>query len=164
MRRTRCDSSRSYIDPVQEVAVLERCIEGRFKTCRQVPWRLLLARRVDKRTGEAVAIKIIDVENTDDDVADIIQEISILSELQSPYVTQYHGSFLKGAELWIIMEFCSGGSCADLLKPGHIPEEYITIIIKELLMGLDYLHGDKKLHRDVKGRAPLVFIVEALRC
>lgn len=51
------------------------------------------------------------------------------------------------------MEFCSGGSCADLLKPGLIPEEYITIIIRELLMGLEYLHGDKKLHRDIKGKA-----------
>ena len=51
------------------------------------------------------------------------------------------------------MEFCSGGSCADLLKPGLIPEEYITIILRELLMGLEYLHGDKKLHRDIKGKA-----------
>lgn len=98
-----------------------------------------------------MAIKVIDVENADDEVEDIIQEISILSELHSPYVTKYHGSFLKGSDLWIIMEFCSGGSCADLLKPGLIPEEYITIIIRELLMGLEYLHGDKKLHRDIKG-------------
>ncbi|KAL8848815.1 MAG: hypothetical protein Q9221_006193 [Calogaya cf. arnoldii] len=105
---------------------------------------------VDKRTGQAVAIKVIDVENAEDDVEDIIQEISILSELHSPYVTKYHGSFLRGSDLWIIMEFCSGGSCADLLKPGLIPEEYITIIIRELLMGLEYLHGDKKLHRDIK--------------
>ncbi|KAL8831983.1 MAG: hypothetical protein Q9191_000545 [Dirinaria sp. TL-2023a] len=105
---------------------------------------------VDKRTGQAVAIKVIDVENAEDEVEDIIQEISILSELHSPYVTQYHGSFLKGSDLWIIMEFCSGGSCSDLMKPGLIPEEYITIIIRELLMGLEYLHGDKKLHRDIK--------------
>ncbi|KAL6716282.1 Serine/threonine-protein kinase PAK 6 [Lecanora helva] len=105
---------------------------------------------VDKRTGQAVAIKIIDVENAEDEVEDIVQEISILSELSSPYVTKYHGSFLKGSDLWIIMEFCSGGSCADLLKPGLIAEEYITIIIRELLMGLEYLHSDKKLHRDIK--------------
>ncbi|KAK4691919.1 hypothetical protein P7C71_g5191, partial [Lecanoromycetidae sp. Uapishka_2] len=105
---------------------------------------------VDRRTGQAVAIKIIDVENAEDEVEDIIQEISILSELNSPYVTKYHGSFLKGSDLWIIMEFCSGGSCADLLKPGLIAEEYITIIIRELLMGLEYLHADKKLHRDIK--------------
>ncbi|KAI9697570.1 MAG: putative protein serine/threonine kinase [Candelina mexicana] len=105
---------------------------------------------VDKRTGQSVAIKVIDVENAEDDVEDITQEIAILSELSSPYVTKYHGSFLKGSDLWIIMEFCSGGSCGDLMKPGSIAEEYITIIIRELLMGLEYLHGDKKLHRDIK--------------
>jgi serine/threonine-protein kinase 24/25/MST4 len=107
---------------------------------------------VDKRTGQAVAIKVIDVENAEDEVEDIIQEISILSELHSPYVTQYHGSYLKGSDLWIVMEFCSGGSCGDLMKPGLIQEEYISIIIRELLLGLDYLHSDKKLHRDIKGK------------
>lgn len=50
------------------------------------------------------------------------------------------------------MEFCSGGSCADLMKPGLIGEDYIAIIVRELLMGLDYLHTDKKLHRDIKGK------------
>jgi serine/threonine protein kinase len=106
---------------------------------------------VDKRTGEAVAIKVIDVESAEDEVEDIIQEISILSELNSPYVTKYYGSYLKGSDLWIVMEFCSGGSCGDLMKPGLIPEDYISIIIRELLMGLEYLHADKKLHRDIKG-------------
>ena len=91
------------------------------------------------------------MENAEDEVEDIIQEIAILSELNSPFVTKYHGSYLKGSDLWIIMEFCSGGSCSDLMRPGHIPEEYITIIIRELLLGLDYLHSDKKLHRDIKG-------------
>jgi serine/threonine-protein kinase 24/25/MST4 len=105
---------------------------------------------VDKRTGQAVAIKIIDVENAEDEVDDIIGEISILSELHSQYVTKYYGSYLRGSDLWIVMEFCSGGSCADLMKPDLIPEEYISIIVRELLMGLDYLHADHKLHRDIK--------------
>lgn len=105
---------------------------------------------VDKRTGQSVAIKIIDVENADDEVDDIIQEISILAGLNSPYVTKYYGSYLKGSDLWIIMEFCSGGSCGDMLKPGVIAEDYICIIVRELLLGLEYLHADGKLHRDVK--------------
>ncbi|KAJ5747187.1 uncharacterized protein N7511_008883 [Penicillium nucicola] len=105
---------------------------------------------VDRRTGESVAIKIIDVENAEDEVDDIIKEIAILSELKSPYVTKYHGSYLKGSNLWIIMEFCSGGSCYGLLRPGVIHEEYIAIILRELLRGLDYLHTDQKLHRDIK--------------
>ncbi|KAI1813387.1 kinase-like domain-containing protein [Poronia punctata] len=105
---------------------------------------------VEKRTGEAVAIKVIDIESAEDEVEDIIQEIAILSELQSPYVTKYYGSYARGAELWIVMEYCSGGSCADLMKPGIIGEDYIAIIIRELLLGLEYLHADKKLHRDIK--------------
>lgn len=109
--------------------------------------------RVDKRTGQSVAIKVIDVENAEDEVDDIIQEINILSELNSPFVTKYYGSYLKGSDLWIVMEYCSGGSCSDLMKPGLIAEDYITIIIRELLMGLEYLHSDNKLHRDIKGMA-----------
>lgn len=49
------------------------------------------------------------------------------------------------------MEYCSGGSCGNLMRPGSIPEDYIIIIIRELLMGLEYLHNDNKLHRDIKG-------------
>jgi serine/threonine-protein kinase 24/25/MST4 len=72
-------------------------------------------------------------------------------------VTKYYGSYAKGAELWIVMEFCAGGSCADLMKPGIMGEDYIAIIIRELLMGLDYLHTDKKLHRDIKGEGSDAF-------
>lgn len=142
----------------KEAVASERFIKGRsMNHYDSTLCRLLYFNRVDKRTGEAVAIKVIDVENADDEVEDIIQEISILSELNSPYVTKYHGSFLKGSDLWIIMEFCSGGSCADLMKPGLIHEEYITIILRELLLGLEYLHSDKKLHRDVKGQVLRAF-------
>jgi serine/threonine protein kinase len=30
--------------------------------------------------------------------------------------SRYHGSFLKGTGLWIIMEYCHGGSCSDLVR------------------------------------------------
>lgn len=29
---------------------------------------------------------------------------------------RYHGSFLKQQSLWIVMEYCSGGSCSDLVS------------------------------------------------
>ncbi|ORY88905.1 kinase-like domain-containing protein [Leucosporidium creatinivorum] len=93
---------------------------------------------------------VIDLEDAEDEIEDIQTEISILSSLDSPFVTKYEGSWLRGTELWIVMEYLSGGSCGDLLKPGVFKEEYIAIVVRELLKGLEYLHGEGKLHRDIK--------------
>ncbi|RXK35442.1 STE/STE20/YSK protein kinase [Tremella mesenterica] len=102
------------------------------------------------KTSKPVAIKIIDLESAEDEIDDIQQEIQILGQLDSEFVIRYHGSYLKGSNLWIIMEYCSGGSCADLMKAGVFKEEYIAILARELLRGLEYLHGENKLHRDIK--------------
>ncbi|KAG9313935.1 hypothetical protein JVU11DRAFT_4709 [Chiua virens] len=100
----------------------------------------------DKRTQKTVAIKIIDLESAEDEIEDIQQEIQILSQLDSPHVTKYHGSFLKGSNLWIVMEY----ALSEQMKPGVFREEYIAIIVRELLRGLEYLHTEGKLHRDIK--------------
>ncbi|WEW56232.1 hypothetical protein PRK78_001671 [Emydomyces testavorans] len=105
---------------------------------------------IEKATGEIVAIKHIDLESSDDDIHEIQQEISVLSTCASPYVTQYKTSFLRGHKLWIVMEFLGGGSCLDLLKPGPFNEAHIAIICHQLLLGLDYLHQEGKIHRDIK--------------
>ena len=66
------------------------------------------------------------------------------------FVTNYYGSYLKGTKLWIVMEFLGGGSALDLMKPGPCDEASAAIILRETLKGLDYLHSEGMLHRDIK--------------
>ncbi|KAK4944396.1 hypothetical protein LTR10_016282 [Elasticomyces elasticus] len=107
---------------------------------------------IEKATGEIVAIKHVDLESSEEDLSDILSELSVLSSCSSPHVTKYHCAFLRRQTLWIVMEYLGGGSCADLLKPPphRLIEYHIAIICRELLLGLAYLHTEGKLHRDIK--------------
>ncbi|SCU95518.1 LAFA_0G00782g1_1 [Lachancea sp. 'fantastica'] len=116
-------------------------------------------RAIEKQSGAVVAIKIINLEETQDDIEILAQEIYFLSELKAPFVTTYYKTFVEDVSMWIVMEYCGGGSCADLLKhlPDHrLPEQKVAFIVREVLYGLEYLHSQKKIHRDVKAANILV--------
>ena len=62
---------------------------------------------IHKDSQQILAIKQITVDN---DLQDIMREISIMQQCDSPYVVKYYGSYFKTTELWIVMEYCGAGS------------------------------------------------------
>ncbi|KAI3457434.1 hypothetical protein Pfo_014097 [Paulownia fortunei] len=106
----------------------------------------------DKELNKEVAIKVIDLEESEDEIEDIQKEIAVLQECRSPYITDYFGSFLHQTKLWIIMEYMAGGSVADLVIQPNQPLDEVSIacILRDLLHAIDYLHNEGKIHRDIK--------------
>ncbi|CAI0408308.1 unnamed protein product [Linum tenue] len=105
----------------------------------------------DKELNKEVAIKVIDLEESEDDIEDIQKEIAVLSQCRCPYITEYYGSYLQQTKLWIIMEYMAGGSVADLLQSGPpLDETSIACILRDLLHAVEYLHNEGKIHRDIK--------------
>ncbi|KAL3364478.1 hypothetical protein AABB24_013309 [Solanum stoloniferum] len=105
----------------------------------------------DKELNKEVAIKVIDLEESEDEVEDIQKEIAVLSQCRSPYITEYYGSYLHQTKLWIIMEYMAGGSVADLIQPNQpLDEMSIASILRDLLHAIEYLHSEGKIHRDIK--------------
>jgi len=102
-----------------------------------------------KDSKQILAIKQVPV---DTDLQEIIKEISIMQQCDSPYVVKYYGSYFKNTDLWIVMEYCGAGSVSDImrLRKKTLREEEIGTILSDTLKGLEYLHLRKKIHRDIK--------------
>jgi len=111
---------------------------------------------MDYRDGKAVAIKVLQFQGHDS--LKLRKEIHILKQCDSPYIVGYKGAWQKASNVWIVMEYCAGGSLSDIM---HIcqrtfSEAQVACIMKHALQGLKYLHEQKKIHRDIKGGNILV--------
>lgn len=132
----------------QRYKLLEIIGKGKFGT---------VHKGVDNDTKQLIAIKVLNLDTDPEEVKDIQQEIQFLSNLKSvPNITHYYGSYLNGHKLWIIMDYCAGGSVRTLLKPGPLQEKYISIITRELMIALQYIHEHGVIHRDIKAANILI--------
>ncbi|KAK6456308.1 Serine/threonine protein kinase [Scheffersomyces xylosifermentans] len=106
---------------------------------------------INLTTSKVVAIKVVNLDDSTDEVKMFTQEIQFLSRLRNRHITNYYESFVHDYNMFIVMEYCGGGSCADLLRHyKKFPEDLVAYIIRDVLKGLNYLHSENKVHRDIK--------------
>jgi serine/threonine-protein kinase OSR1/STK39 len=101
-----------------------------------------------------LAIKVIDLERYPVSLEYLRQEVASWSSAQHRHIVSYYGSFVHGNLVYLLMEYCSGGSVADILRdsfPAGLPNEVtIATILLGVILALAHLHRHGQIHRDIK--------------
>jgi len=88
-----------------------------------------------------------------------------MKRLKHPNIVSYVGTERTEGMLNIFMEFVPGGSIYSLLqKFGSFSEKVIRVYTRQILCGLEYLHKNQIMHRDVKAGPHTDMFSASLRC
>ncbi|KAK0723528.1 kinase-like domain-containing protein [Lasiosphaeria miniovina] len=158
------------IDDANEMqaAVARECGEARVAP---PPYRLteLIGKgsfgRVYKARGrhgsQAVAVKIMSIEEGDwaapgecDTFAEVLKEVNTLRLLHDSGARNINpivDALLIGQSIWVVTEYCAGGSVATLMRPmGRLREAWIVPILREVADAVYWVHSQGVMHRDLK--------------
>ncbi|KAK9806028.1 hypothetical protein WJX73_007033 [Symbiochloris irregularis] len=106
-----------------------------------------------KTYDDVVAVKLMDLENVNSSLDEIIREAQTMRQQHHPNVLPLLCSFVFQAHLWMVMPYVAGGSILNIMKYDHpdgLEEPVIATVLREVLKGLEYLHKQGSIHRDVK--------------
>ncbi|ATZ51128.1 hypothetical protein BCIN_06g05600 [Botrytis cinerea B05.10] len=117
----------------------------------------------DMVSAAIVAVKIIDIEESDtinpknaNSYAEFLKEITALktlSENKARNINHVIEALPVGQAMWMITEYCGGGSVATLMKPtapGGLQEKWIIPILREVAEAIKWVHEAGIIHRDIK--------------
>ncbi|OAQ30992.1 Pkinase-domain-containing protein, partial [Linnemannia elongata AG-77] len=107
-----------------------------------------------RRTNEQVAIKIISKASLANRAAvnrGIEREIAIMKLINHPHVIRLYDVYETEKELFLIMEYVSGGELFEyLVNKGRLDEPEALRFFQQIIVGLAFCHKRKICHRDLK--------------
>jgi Ca2+-binding EF-hand superfamily protein len=131
-----------------------RCIDEYFKQ-KEVIGKGgfgVVRRGTCKQTGQHVAIKIINKSDYKGQIYLIKNELEILKFCKHINIVQYIDSFETPEHIYIVTEYLNGGDLLGYLVDNNfrLGESSVKHIVKQIALGIEYLHYYGITHRDLK--------------
>ncbi|XP_066427150.1 serine/threonine-protein kinase PAK 3-like [Molothrus aeneus] len=126
-------------EPAEKYLEVEQIGQGAFGT---------VYKGLDRATGGEVAIKKMSLRGQNRERA--VNEILLLKDKKNPNIVNSLDSFLVDGDLWLVMEYMDGGTLRDVVRQTRMAEGEMAAVSRECLQGLDFLHSNRVIHRDLK--------------
>ncbi|KAH8705214.1 kinase-like domain-containing protein [Talaromyces proteolyticus] len=153
-----CRRAKTEVPPYEFEELIGKGAYGRVYKGRQLPSR------------ELVAIKVMDIDTLDykmnrdlkdESIKDFIHEIKVMNQAKEAGAKNINvliEAISIHSQLWVVCEYCPGGSVKTLMRAtgDKLEEKFIIPIARELAEGLRAIHDAGIIHRDVKAANVLI--------
>eukprot|EP00439_Symbiodinium_sp_Y106_P051066 s7326_g6.t2 len=104
-------------------------------------------------TGERVAVKVLEKDRIQEvaDIERVAREVQLLKLIRHPHVVQLFEIIETRGQLYLIMEYASGGELFDyIVQNQRVPEPEACRFFHQIIAGVEQIHAMNVVHRDLK--------------